>query len=208
MANRIHGARWNKEKLLCLTALIALLLTAHHYWRTKPDELAPGSALIARNPPADPVSFRTHSHRAFEEGSLTKFEDSPFDPFREEGDMHGQSENRGVQPPIEPDQNQLTNSTGTSIRAKDGEPALRFMGVVMVGGESRGLLASKDGSVRFRVRPGQRIDRLEKTTLRIEKQSVHLMSEDHTPCVLKNTRFGHCDRARISRSSRGRPSAH
>jgi len=65
---------------------------------------------------------------------------------------------------------------------------LQFTGVVLVGGQARGLLQAREGAELISVKPGDRLPDFGCTVTKIDKQAIHLTDAAHREIVLTDGR--------------------
>ena len=179
---RTHG--FNKEKVLLLLGVLALLSGAWWFWNSCPESLQTAKALSTT---ARPIALKESNSPVLEplDEVLARSRKSPFAPGGY-ASVHVAQE-RPIKAPLQKPQDDKLILKPVAMRAVDKELEVKFMGVIWQDGQVYALLSTKDGVVR--AKEGDVLKDQKYRIVKIEKQSIEVTDEDGKPWVLHDGAF-------------------
>jgi hypothetical protein len=188
---------FNKEKLIFLIASGVFAAALFLFLAFGPVALQPGKPMGTQT---GPLALDESKFTLADSTTQIKPDRQRKNPFAPNREYNEASKN----PPANPAGNTMTPAAPPPPPPveKTPEPAkpafeaqvvnaeVDFMGVVMLGGETYGLLKPKDGSSPQRVKVGDKLPDLKYTVTKIEKQAIWLTDEEGRPFVVTDGGLG------------------
>ncbi|HEY3320252.1 MAG TPA: hypothetical protein VGP72_07295 [Planctomycetota bacterium] len=216
MRRQQNTTGFNKEKLAFMVAAAFCALGVYHYFSSGPVLLAVGKP-ISTNPGPMPLS-NISPPRPFEErfyivpGTVSRMLDprtndlvnrnrkTPFAPskdFVKKTTLPSAAELAKLAPPPPPppppplaDKLEKDEKKGPKkFSANDRDAQVAYVGVVIINGQTYGMLKPKDGGAPTRVKVGDRLKDFDYTITKIDKQAIYLVDKDNLPYLIKDDRF-------------------
>jgi hypothetical protein len=193
---RSDAKSFNKEKFVFLIATGVFCAALFLFLAYGPATLEPGKPMGTQQ---GPVALNNEKFRTFQETSsqikLDSQRKNPFAPAAGYNEAKPVTPNPSIlpvpaPPPPPPPAPVTPEPKKKNFDAEDAKAEVSFMGVVMMNGDTYGLLKPNDGSSPRRVKVGDTLPDLKYTVTRIEKQAIYVTDEEDRPFVISDGTFG------------------
>ncbi|MCY3024328.1 MAG: hypothetical protein NTW87_35575 [Planctomycetota bacterium] len=216
---RQHNVQgFNKEKMSFVVCGLVCAAGLYCYLASEPVLLADKAALSEQSGPValHDSSLENPQHESFYvvDGKVTRLIDprtnqlvnrdrkTPFMPdarflkARAEGQVATKKAPEGPPPPPPPPPPPAKKEDAADSKKKkrefgptDAESAVKFMGIVTLGGRTYGMVTPKEGGKPFWVKVGDVIPDCDYTVTKIEKQAISVVDANDRPFLLRDTRY-------------------